>query len=293
MKSHDKIAFLFPGQGQLPSGLPPTSVIADYLLRLAESNGLPLQKLLQTEDHTPLSRTEYAQPVILIDSLAKAEALRAKGITPDIVAGHSLGEYAALVTAEAIAPKEALKVIIERGRLMSEVNGAMAAVVKFPAEETVKICESFAPNVVVANYNGPAQTVISGAKSAVNRAMKTFEDAGANVIPLAVTGPFHSPFMNKAQAALASAIEALVFRRPSIPIISSVSGQQEEEPAMLKRLLLTQITSSVRWLSVVQSLVEEKVTVAVEAGPGKVLTGLGKRITSKIDFLSFEEAENG
>ena len=293
MKSHEKIAFLFPGQGQLPSSFPPTSVVADHLLRLAESNGLPLQKLLQTEDHTPLSRTEHAQPTILIDSLAKAEALRAKGITPDIVAGHSLGEYAAFVAAGTIIPEEALKVVIERGRVMGGVNGAMAAVVKLPAEETAKICESFAPNVVVANYNGPAQTVISGAKSAVKRAMKAFEGAGAKVVPLGVSGPFHSPFMNKAQASLAPAIEALVFQKPSIPIISSVSGQREEDPAKLKQLLLIQITSSVRWLNVVQSLVKEKVTVAVEAGPGKVLSGLGKRITSKIDFLSFEEAANG
>ena len=293
MQSREKIAFLFPGQGQLLSGLPPASAVAAHLLQFAESNGLPLQKLLQAEDRTPLSRTEYAQPIILIDSLAKAEALRSKGIVPDTVAGHSLGEYAALVTAGAISPEDALKVVIERGRLMGGVNGAMAAVVKLPVEETVRICESFSPNVVVANYNGPAQTVISGTESAVKRAMETFEGAGAKVIPLAVSGPFHSPFMNKAQAALAPAIEELAFRRPRVPIISSVSGEREEDPAMLKRLLLTQITSSVRWLNVVQGLVKGKVTVAVEAGPGNVLSGLGKRITSKIDFLSFEEAVNG
>ena len=293
MKKHERIAFLFPGQGHIPSNLPPSSAVGKRLFRLAESNGFPLQEWLKTDDRILSMPTEYAQPAILIDSLAKAEVLYLREIAPDIVAGHSLGEYAAFATAGMIPPEDALRVVIERGRLMGHVSGAMAAVVKLPIEETAKICESFAPNVVIANYNGPMQAVISGVKSAVQSAMKAAENAGARVIQLAVSGPFHSPLMSEAQGSLAPTIEALPFRNPIGPVISSVSGHREKDPATLKRLLLTQMTSSVRWLDVVQSLVKENITVAVEVGSGNVLTGLGKRITAKIDFLSFEEAVNG
>lgn len=293
MQRPKRIAFLFPGQGHVPNTLPSSSAVGERLLRLAESNGFPLQEWLKTDDPILFTRTEHAQPAILIDSLAKAEVLYSREIVPDIVAGHSLGEYAAFVTAGMITPEDALRVVIERGKLMSHVDGAMAAVVKLPIEETAKICESFAPNVVVANHNGPMQAVISGVESAVRSAMKAAENAGARAIPLAVSGPFHSPLMSEAEGALAPIIEALPFRNPTVPVISSVSGHREKDPATLKGLLLTQMTSSVRWLDVVRSLVKQNITVAVEVGSGNVLTGLGKRTTSKIDFLSFEEAVNG
>jgi len=240
-----------------------------------------------------LHRTEYAQPAVLIDSLAKEEALRENGVKLGIVAGHSLGEYAALVSAGLLTPEEALLVVIERGRLMASVEGGMAAIVKLPVEEMRAICGSIGSGVAVANYNGPMQVVISGEQKALKEAMAAAERAGGRAIPLPVSGPFHSSLMTEAQAALVPQIESLSFDAPSVPVVSSVSGEVETDPARLKALLLTQITACVRWVDVVDSLVTSGVTCAVEVGPGEVLTGLGRRITSQVQFVIFKEALDG
>ena len=288
-----KIAFLFPGQGRIPQGLPPASDVGGRLFRLAAERGLPLQEWITSGSLDLLHRTEYAQPAVLIDSLAKEEALRGNGVKLGIVAGHSLGEYTALVSAGLLTPEEALLVVIERGRLMARVEGGMAAIVKLPVEEMRAICGRIGSGVAVANYNGPRQVVISGEQKALKEAVAAAEQAGGRAIPLRVSGPFHSPLMTEAQAALVPQIESLSFNPPSVPVVSSVSGKVETDPVRLKALLLTQITACVRWVDVVNSLVASGVTCAVEVGPGEILTGLGRRITLQVQFVTFKEALDG
>jgi len=240
-----------------------------------------------------LRRTQVAQPAILIDSLIKERRLRERGIVPTVVAGHSLGEYTALVSASVLHPEEALSVVIERGRLMESIPGGMAAIVKLPLDRVEAVCCQGGSQVSVANVNGPAQVVISGEEQALLAAMASAEEAGGRAIRLHVSGPFHSPFMEGAQQELAPRIESLPFSAPRIPVISSVSGKVESDLRRLKGLLLTQITACVSWVDVVETLVQMKVSCAVEVGPGKILTGLGKRITSQVRFVTFEEAFDG
>lgn len=288
-----KVAFIFPGQGRVPERLPPSSAIGDELLALAEGRGLPLRQWMQEGRADLLAETSAAQPAILIDSLAKEERLRAGGIRPAVVAGHSLGEYAASVSAGVLSPREALSTVIERGRLMAGVPGGMAAIVKLPLDVVRRICAEVGEGVVVANVNGPGQVVISGSQGALERAGELAEREGGRAIPLRVPGPFHSPLMEEAQAGLRPVIEGLQFREPQIPLVSSVSGTLEVDPREWKSLLLTQITTCVRWVDVVERLVAFGVARAIEVGPGDVLVGLGRRIAPTIEFSTAEEVLNG
>jgi len=293
MGREHRLAFIFPGQGTIPRILPPPSALGTRLFDQAVQAGLRLQDWIEEGDEDRLRRTQVAQPAILIDSLIKERRLRERGIVPTVVAGHSLGEYTALVSASVLHPEEALSVVIERGRLMESIPGGMAAIVKLPLDRVEAVCCQGGSQVSVANVNGPAQVVISGEEQALLAAMASAEEAGGRAIRLHVSGPFHSPFMEGAQQELAPRIESLPFSAPRIPVISSVSGKVESDLRRLKGLLLTQITACVSWVDVVETLVQMKVSCAVEVGPGKILTGLGKRITSQVRFVTFEEALDG
>ena len=293
MGREHRLAFIFPGQGTIPRILPPPSALGTRLFDQAVQAGLRLQNWIEEGDEDRLRRTQVAQPAILIDSLIKERRLRERGIVPTVVAGHSLGEYTALVSASVLHPEEALSVVIERGRLMESIPGGMAAIVKLPLDRVEAVCCQGGSQVSVANVNGPAQVVISGEEQALLAAMASAEEAGGRAIRLHVSGPFHSPFMEGAQQELAPRIESLPFSVPRIPVIFSVSGKVESDLRRLKGLLLTQITACVSWVDVVETLVQMKVSCAVEVGPGKILTGLGKRITSQVRFVTFEEAFDG
>lgn len=290
-----KIAFLFPGQGTVPSSPPVDGRRGERLLALAEQAGIPILSMLQNGDHDRLVRTENAQPAIFIDSLSKEEALRSRGIVPAAVAGHSLGEYAALVSSGVIpSPEDALAVVIDRGRLMGRVHGGgMAAILKLPLAKVEQICDGIDGAVNVANINGPTQIVISGDLESLQAAMDACQDAGGRVIKLDVSGPFHTPLLATAQAALAPSIERLEFLAANIPFVSSVSGRMESDPTTIRSLLLTQITACVQWVSTIESLVRLGIDVAIEVGPGKVLTNMGRRITDRIEFVTFKEAIDG
>ncbi len=293
MGREHRLAFIFPGQGTIPRILPPPSAFGTHLFDQAMQAGLRLQDWIEEGDEDRLQRTQVAQPAILIDSLIKERRLCERGIVPTVVAGHSLGEYASLVSAGVVSAQEALSVVIERGRLMESIPGGMAAIVKLPLDRVEAICCQSGSQVSVANVNGPAQVVISGEEQALLAAMASAEKAGGRAIRLHVSGPFHSPLMKGAQQELAPRIESLPFSGPKIPVISSVSGKVESDLRKLKGLLLTQITACVSWVDVVEALVQMKVSCAVEVGPGKILTGLGKRITSQVRFVTFEEALDG
>ncbi len=288
----ERTAFLFPGQGRLPAGPPPDSALTARLIARAEQAGLALRDAVADAGVLPV-RTSLAQPVILIDELGKDEALKQSGLTPDLVAGHSLGEFAALASAGVLTPDEVLDLVILRGRLMEEVHGTMAAVLNLPLADLERICAELGPQVVVANENGPTQTVVSGREDVVREAARRAETSGARVIPLKVAGPFHSPLMADAAARLAPAILSLTFRSPSVPVVSAVSGRVERDAERLKSLLLTQMTSRVRFGDVLLRLAEEGVTAAVEVGPGDALTAIGRRAAPGIRCRTFEEALHG
>ena len=292
MKS--RIAFLFPGQGTVPNELPSVGERSARLLALTERAGIPIEDMLQDGERDRLTRTEFAQPAIFIDSMSKDETLRSRRIIPTAVAGHSVGEYAALASSGVISAEDAMRVVISRGQLMGRVRGGgMAAILKLSQERVEKICHSVGEGVSVANINGPTQIVISGNEKSLDRAMSACQDAGGRAIKLNVSGPFHSPLLEPAQEDLASLIKQMTFHAPTALFISSVSGQLEENSETIKSLLLTQITACVQWVSTVESLVQVGIDVAVEVGPGSVLTNLGRRITDRIRFITFEEASDG
>jgi len=285
-----KVAFLFPGQGRIPEALPSNIHQFSELLGLALDAGLLLEDWLGSGQTDRLALTDAAQPALLLDSLSRELLLRESGWRLDCVAGHSLGEYAALVSAGALDPTDAMRAVIERGRLMNQVRGTMAAILKLDLETVAQLCSE--TDAVVANHNAPTQIIISGPDDAVKDVMLQAEAAGGRSIPLNVSGPFHSPLMQPAQQTLSHLLQTLDFAAPTIPIISGVSGCAESEAKTLKELLRRQITAIVRWVDVSNELERLEVDTAIEVGSGDVLTRLGRRSDSSIRFLTFEEAMN-
>jgi len=282
------VAFLFPGQGCIPDALPPNSDQFSHLLDLAQDAGLSLKSWIESGEIDRLAQTDAAQPALLLDSISKAQLLCDVGWNPTCVAGHSLGEYAALVSASVLTDDDAMRAVIERGRLMNEVRGAMAAILKLDLDTVTELCAN--TDAVIANHNAPTQIIVSGPDAAVKTVMQRAEEAGARSIPLNVSGPFHSPLMRPAQDALSALLQTLDFGEPRIPVISGVSGCAENEADELKKHLLEQITAIVRWVDVSSELDRIGVDTAIEVGSGDVLTRLGRRSDSPIRFLTFEEA---
>jgi [acyl-carrier-protein] S-malonyltransferase len=288
-----RVAFLYPGQGTLPREVVPANPDLESLYRIAAENGLRLRDWISTGETERLARTDAAQPAILLDSLARTAQVRAAGVSPHAVAGHSLGEYAALVAAGVVTAEHAFRLVLRRGELMSHVTGGMVAVVKLDLEAVRSLCREIGPEVHVANHNGPTQVVVSGSLAGLAALVEAAARRGGHGVPLPVSGPFHSPFMRLAEAALAPEIDGTPFFAPALPVVSSVSGAAESDAARLKTLLATQMTSCVRWLDVLDALVAMRTTHAVEVGAGSVLTGLGRRATDRIQFLTYKEVMDG
>ena len=282
------VAFLFPGQGRIPEALPSNIGQLSELLDLAHDAGLLLEDWIAAGQADRLGQTDAAQPALLLDSLSREQLLRAAGWNPECVAGHSLGEYAALVSAGVLDPADAMRAVIERGRLMNLVRGTMAAILKLDLDTVAGLCTG--TEAVVANHNAITQIIISGPDEAVQDVMTRAEAAGGRSIPLSVSGPFHSPLMGPAQETLSHLLQTLDFAAPAVPVISGVSGHVEDGAEALKALLVRQITSSVHWVDVSNELERLKVDTAVEVGSGDTLTRLGRRSDSPIRFLTFEEA---
>jgi len=285
-----RIAFLFPGQGRIPEALPSNIGQFSHLLSLSRDAGLLLEDWIASGQTDRLALTDAAQPALLLDSLSRERLLGSAGWRPDCVAGHSLGEYAALVSAGVLDSSDAMRAVIERGRLMNQVRGTMAAILKLDLEIVAQLCSE--TEAVVANHNALTQIIISGPDEAVQDVMLRAEAAGARSIPLNVSGPFHSPLMQPAQRTLSGLLQTLDFAAPTIPVISGVSGCAVSEAKALKELLCRQITAIVRWVDVSSELERLEVDTAVEVGSGDVLTRLGRRSDSSIRFLTFEEAMN-
>lgn len=284
------VAFLFPGQGRILDAFPPETDRVHRLLVRAEERGLPLRTWVAEGQRDEFARTENAQPGLFIDSLAREENLRAAGWSPDVVAGHSLGEYSALVGSAVLDALDGLDAVIERGQAMSGIDGTMAAILKLDADAVQRLCDEVGPGVCIANHNGPTQIVVSGEPAAVEELSHRAEKVGGRSIVLQVAGPFHSPLMIAAQDALEPFLRRLRFAVPRVPVISSVTAAVERDPERLREILCRQITTRVRWLEVIQRLEELGVTMAVEVGSGDVLTRLGSRMSTGIRFVTYEEA---
>ena len=291
-----KIAFIFPGQGSQYVGmgrdLYETYPEARALFDKADSIlGFPLSKLCFEGPMPDLGDTINTQPALLTVSVALLRILELSQLSPATVAGHSMGEYTALVAAGALDFADGLKLVRERGRVMKEAGeqnpGGMAAVLGLEAETLDEICQMASQEtggiVQLANYNSPGQIVISGHKEALEQAMELARERGARrVIPLAVSIASHSPLMRSAAQALADVVAQIDFHQPRVPVVANVTAAPITTVAEIREELVEQLTSTVRWVESIQYMIAQGVTTFVEIGPKNVLTGLMRRIDKSV-----------
>ncbi|MBS1767814.1 MAG: ACP S-malonyltransferase [Acidobacteria bacterium] len=286
-----KTAWLFPGQGSQAVGMGMALAGAEAAARAVVQDadhalGFALSKLMAEGPEDQLKLTEHTQPAILTHSTMVVRAYAHKLPKPDFAAGHSLGEYSALVALGALSFTDAVKTVRERGRAMQEAVpvgvGAMAAILGMDAADVEAACaEASAATgkiVVPANFNGPGQIVIAGHAEAVEAAMEAAKaKGGRKMMKLPVSAPFHSPLMEPAQARMLPVLGALAFKAPMCPLVNNVDAAIQREPEALRDGLVRQIPGAVRWEATMDLLLKEGVTRFLELGPGKVLSGLAKR----------------
>ena len=297
-----KLAFLFPGQGSQYCGMGRdlSEAFAESRQVFDQANaalGFSMSDMCYTASLEELKQTENTQPAILTVSIAAYRALEKRGVTPDFVAGHSLGEYSALVAAGGLDFSAAVKLVRARGRYMQEAvpagEGAMAAILGLPPAEVLEICKKAADNEVVspANLNSPEQTVISGNAAAVKRAVEIASQSGAKrAVILPVSAPFHCALMAPAQKRLEHDLRAANFTALKIPLITNVDAEAITTGDEAREALIRQVTSPVRWLDSVHEMIESGVTIFIEVGPGKVLSGLMRQIDRSVRSLNVEDA---
>ncbi|MGD8176580.1 ACP S-malonyltransferase [Marinimicrobium sp. ARAG 43.8] len=303
--SESKLAFVFPGQGSQKVGMLAElageySLVKETFSDASDVLGYDLWELVQEGPQEQLNLTERTQPMLLAASVATWRVWRSQsGMLPLRLAGHSLGEWSALVAANVVDFADAVSLVQQRGKLMQEAvpagQGGMAAIIGLDDAAIIAACEQAAEGEVVApvNFNSPGQVVIAGSSSAVERAMVLCKEAGAKrALALPVSAPFHTSLMQPAADGLAPRIAETQFRAPEIPVVHNVHAKTETDPEAIKRLMIEQIYSPVLWVSGVQALVESGVDTTVECGPGKVLSGLNKRIDKSLTTLSIESPED-
>ena len=289
-----KVAFCFPGQGSLEAGMGREIAEAvpeamEVFREGSEASGLDLQRLCFEGSLEELVQTEVQQPALVATSLAMLAALHARGLEPDYVVGHSVGEFTALAATSSLTPFESIALVRERGLAMAEAakisNGSMAAILGLDDDVVESLCEDV-EGVWPANYNCPGQIVISGEQAAVNEVCAKAEELGARrTVKLKVSGAFHSPLVARAADRLRPAVERVKFRDPIAPFMSTVTARIE--PAQrFASLLVEQLTAPVRFTQAARGLVEEGVKVFVEVGPSNVLAGLVKRIDRTVKTIS-------
>jgi len=281
-------AFVFPGQGAqfvgMGKDLYDNSALAkDLFLKANDILGFDITSLMFEGTPEDLKQTKVTQPAVFIHSVVSAIAMGAD-FQPDMVAGHSLGEFSALTAAGALSFEDGLTLVSKRAMAMQkacELNpSTMAAVLALPDETVENVCNSITQEVVVAaNYNCPGQIVISGTKAGIELAAEQLKAAGAKrVLPLAVGGAFHSPLMEPARQELAQAIEATQIVAPRCPVYQNVDAKPYTDPAQIKANLVAQLTSPVRWTQTVNNMLADGADEFIELGPGQVLTGLIAKI---------------
>lgn len=307
-----KFGFVFPGQGSQKAGMlaemaQAHSVIANTFVEASEALGHNLWQIVQDNPDGQLDKTEFTQPALLAASVAIWRLWQQhQGPLPEMLAGHSLGEYSALVCAGVMELADGIRLVHHRGLCMQQAvplgTGAMAAIIGMDDSKIDEICRSVAGSGVVAaaNFNSPGQTVIAGDKEAVERAMAALKAAGAKrALPLNVSVPSHCALMKPAAEQLAQALSEVDFRAPSIPVVQNINGRAARDSGEIRENLLKQLYMPVQWVDTVYCMRDFGVAKVVECGPGKVLGGLIKRIHPEMEAFgtdmpeSFAEALTG
>ena len=291
-----KIAFVFPGQGSQSIGML-GELAGEYpsvrqtFEEASDALGLDLWNLVSEGPESDLNQTQNTQPALLAAGVSVWRVWEQQGIaSPVIMAGHSLGEYSALVSAGAIEFADGIRLVAERGRLMQEAvpegTGAMAAILGLENQAVIDVCAASAAEQVVeaVNFNSPGQVVIAGHKEAVARAVEAAKAAGARrAVELPVSVPSHCDLMRPAAEKLAEELKNIPVTAPTIPVLHNVSVSAESDPDMIRKRLVEQLYSPVRWVETIRAMKQEGIGHIVEAGPGKVLTGLMRRIDRDLD----------
>ena len=291
-----KKAYVFPGQGSQFPGMAKALYEGnakgkELLEKANDILGFRITDIMFEGTPDDLKATRVTQPAIFLHSVVLAKCY--EGFRPDMVAGHSLGEFSALAAAEAISFEDALRLVYIRATQMQlcceKVPGTMAAIVGLPDEKVDEICSSCEGIVIPANYNCGGQVVISGEKTAVEQACEKAKAEGAKrALPLAVSGAFHSPLMEPARVELGKAIEETRIVEPICPIYQNVTAQAVTDPQTIKKNLLAQLTSPVRWTQSVRNMLADGADYFMEIGPGTVLQGLVKRISAGTEGITIE-----
>ncbi len=295
-----KTAFIYPGQGAQKSGMgkdfydtfPVAKAIFD---KADEILDVSVTELCFTEDER-LNQTAYTQPALVTTCLAITAVLEEKGIRPDVTAGLSLGEYAAIATAGGFSAEEAIRTVRARGIFMEEAvpdgKGAMAAVLGMEVSQIEKVLSKI-EGAYIANYNCPGQIVITGMKEAVDKACEALKEAGCKrCLPLKVSGPFHSPFLKEAGEKLGEFMKETELHALEIPYVTNVTAEYVRDIDETKDLLVRQVASSVKWIQSVERMIAEGVDTFVEIGPGKTLAGFIKKINPDVKVINVSQVED-
>ncbi len=297
-------AFLFPGQGSQYVGMG-KSLCENYptaRVIFEEANevlGFDLKKLVFEGPEEELKKTKNSQVAILVVSLASFKCLEEKNIRPDVVAGHSLGEYTALVAARVLSLGNALRLVRKRGEFMEEASGkhpgTMAAIIGLESDRIKQVCEEASGSGIVepANFNSPLQIVLSGEKRAVEEAARIASQKGARkTVFLKVSGPFHSSLMGEASERLAQELKNCDICEPRIPLITNCNADYAKDARAIREALVRQVSHSVQWEPSIRRMLGEGITTFIEAGPGKVLGGLLKRIERRAKIYNVEDRKS-
>jgi [acyl-carrier-protein] S-malonyltransferase len=304
--SNPLIAFVFPGQGSQKKGMLAAAherfkAVRDTFAEASQALGYDMWDLIENGEQEALNLTETTQPVLLSSSVALWRAwLEQGGQRPVIMAGHSLGEFSALVCAGALDFADAVQLVRQRGAFMQTAvpvgEGAMAAIIGLDDDVIDQVCNDAAARsgrvVAAVNFNSPGQVVIAGHAAAVDEAILLLKEAGAKrAVPLPVSAPFHTELMKPAGERLAEVVANLAVRSPQIPVVHNVHAATESDPQRIKALLVEQIYSPVQWTRCVETIAGAGATNIVECGPGKVLSGLSRRIDKSLQSFSLEEPD--
>lgn len=293
-----KYAFVFPGQGSQSLGMLADlavnhPVVNEVFTEASTVLGYDLWDVVQNGPETRLNQTDVTQPAMLAAGIAVYRALQqAKpGLVPVVMAGHSLGEYTALVASGVMTLAQGIELVAERGRLMQTAvapgEGAMAAVLGLEDDQVVALCAQSAQGGVVeaVNFNSPGQVVIAGDAQAVQRAMTLAEEMGAKkVVPLSVSVPSHCALMKPAAEALKQKLDSMTFAMPSVPVLHNVNVASYNDATQIKQALVEQLYRPVQWVKTIETMKEQGIEKLYELGPGKVLTGLNRRIDRRMDI---------
>ena len=298
------LAFVFPGQGSQSVGMlsalaESNPLVVETFTEANDALGMDLWSLVQNGPEDALNQTTNTQPAMLAAGVATWRVWQEKsGAVPAVMAGHSLGEYTALVCAGSLAFADAIKLVADRGRFMQEAvptgEGAMAAIIGLDDDGVQSLCEANAANEVLSpvNFNSPGQVVIAGSAAAVQRAVDGAKAAGAKrALLLPVSVPSHCQLMHGAAARMAERLADIELTVPTIPVIHNFNVQVEKTPESIKQALVSQIEQPVRWVEIIQKMAADGVEKLVECGPGKVLVGLNKRIDKSMNTWAIYDAE--